>query len=208
MTTTNPTADSDAGDDPDEPGSSTGEANIRNETQDGSGEQSSALSMWCRGHNLPQDDIRWLRKALGRALEVVGCAIRRIDVVIVDDDEMQRMNRAFHGVDDTTDVLSFQQSATGDSIETDIAICADQAAREAKQRNHEPRRELLLYALHGLLHCFGFDDSTDAEREAMHAEEDRILQAIGVGVVYGTNSGSEVPADRDSRSPSGGEQHR
>jgi len=69
------------------------------------------------------------------------------------------------------------------------------------------RHELLLYALHGLLHCCGYDDSTDADREVMHTEEDRILEAIGVGRVYGTNSGSNAPARRDDGPPSGGNSH-
>jgi ssRNA-specific RNase YbeY (16S rRNA maturation enzyme) len=46
-------------------------------------------------------------------------------------------------------------------------------------------REVLLYALHGILHCAGFDDRTPQDFEAMHAEEDRILLAIDVGATFG-----------------------
>ena len=46
------------------------------------------------------------------------------------------------------------------------------------------RAQLLLYILHGLLHCAGFDDHDPAEHDRMHTEEDRILTAIGVGPVF------------------------
>jgi ssRNA-specific RNase YbeY (16S rRNA maturation enzyme) len=43
---------------------------------------------------------------------------------------------------------------------------------------------LLLYTLHGVLHCIGFDDHEEADFEAMHGAEDAVLAAIGVGPVF------------------------
>jgi ssRNA-specific RNase YbeY (16S rRNA maturation enzyme) len=45
-------------------------------------------------------------------------------------------------------------------------------------------KEALLYALHGLLHCLGHDDHDEAAYQAMHALEDALLDAIGVGPVF------------------------
>ncbi len=88
------------------------------------------------------------------------------------------------GLDATTDVLTFPLSGDGEPVDVEIAVCLDEAVRRAVERGHEPERELLLYCLHGLLHCTGWDDHTTEDYDAMHAREDEILRAIGVGDVF------------------------
>jgi probable rRNA maturation factor len=41
----------------------------------------------------------------------------------------------------------------------------------------DPRDELALYIVHGLLHLCGYDDSTEELAEAMHRREDEILNS-------------------------------
>ena len=44
--------------------------------------------------------------------------------------------------------------------------------------------ELLLYAIHGLLHCCGFNDDTPEATSKMRDQERLILHALGRGDVY------------------------
>ena len=69
-------------------------------------------------------------------------------------------------------------------VETDILICLDEATRQASQRGYPFRKELLLYVIHGLLHCLGHDDHEEEDSALMHKVEDAILEAIGVGPVF------------------------
>ena len=69
-------------------------------------------------------------------------------------------------------------------LDTDILVCLDEANRQSTARGYPCERELLLYTLHGVLHCIGFDDHEEADFEAMHAAEDAVLAAIGVGPVF------------------------
>ena len=126
----------------------------------------------------------WVQDRLSACLAHVPVPVARVTVEVIDDHRMTALHERFSNVPGTTDVLTFPASGPGEPVEVDIAICVDEAARQATTRGHELRRELLLYALHGVLHCTGFDDRTPAEHARMHAEEDRILQAIGLGVVY------------------------
>jgi probable rRNA maturation factor len=103
-----------------------------------------------------------------------------VTVRVVGDEEMARLHVRHANVPGTTDVLTFPQSPAGEPIEADIAICVDEAARRASEFGHTAERELLLYCVHGLLHCTGFDDHTDEAYERMHAEEDRLLASVGV----------------------------
>lgn len=137
-----------------------------------------------RGAELQAGALAWLEERLAQSLAHLPCPVRRVNVRVVDEPEMRELHRRHLGRDETTDVLAFRESAAGEPIEADIAICLEVARRSCARRGHAVERELLLYALHGLLHCAGHEDKTSEGFRAMHAEEDRILAAIGVGPVF------------------------
>lgn len=112
-----------------------------------------------------------------------------VRVRVVGDDEMAQAHWQFSRVRGTTDVLTFDLSeggaaAGGAPLDVDVLVCIDEAARQAAVRGHAVERELLLYVVHAVLHCLGEDDTTDEAAARMHAREDAVLSAIGVGVVY------------------------
>ncbi len=114
----------------------------------------------------------------------------QVRVRVVGDAEMAAAHLEFCDVEGTTDVLTFDMSSERDAdgrpvLDVDILACADEAARQGAARGHSLERELLLYIVHGLMHCLGHDDHDEAAAAAMHAEEDRVLTAIGVGATYG-----------------------
>lgn len=112
-----------------------------------------------------------------------------VRVGVVRDAAMTALHARTMGIDETTDVLTFDLLGGEDGgagrIDADIVVCVDEAARQAAQRGHGAERELLLYVVHGALHCVaGFDDLTETDAARMHAAEDEVLRAIGVGSVY------------------------
>ena len=149
---------------------------------------------------------RWLQGELARAVagarSADGDAVRvaRMSVRVVDDALMSQLHERHSGIAGTTDVLTFVGGEAvhgagsdgvgsgprgdGGALEIDAAICADEAARRCGEFGHGVREELLLYAVHALLHAVGFDDATADEHERMHAEEDRLLQHLGHGALY------------------------
>lgn len=113
--------------------------------------------------------------------------VARVDARVVGDHAMAVAHKRFMNLEGTTDVMSFpghDQADASAAVEVDLLICSDVAAREAAARGHAIERELLLYAVHGTLHACGFRDDTDESFHAIHAEEDRILRAGGLGSVY------------------------
>ncbi len=107
---------------------------------------------------------------------------------IVGDGEMANAHKRHLGDTSTTDVMTFDladgAAARGAPIDADLLACADEAARRAQEHGYTTERELLLYVVHGLLHCLGHDDHDDASYERMHALEDELLEAIGVGATF------------------------
>lgn len=139
----------------------------------------------------------WLVTKARAALALIG-ARGQVHARIVNDDEMAAAHLKYSGIPGTTDVLTFDlrdpsHAGPGDPLEVDLWICADEAARHAAEQGHPVERELLLYIVHGILHCRGYDDHDEAEHRRMHAEEDRILAAIGVGATFAPPSREAAP---------------
>ena len=135
-----------------------------------------------------QLDLQWLRQRLREALGHVPRPVSSLVVAVVGEERMSALNLRHRGEARSTDVLAFEHSAAREPLEADIVVCADEAERQATQHGHRAEQELLLYALHGVLHCAGFDDHDEDHSAAMHAEEDRILCAIGVGPTFARGS--------------------
>jgi len=150
----------------------------------------------------PSLDRAALASAFARLLPHFPRPIARVDVLLVGDEAMDAAHRRHMDVAGTTDVMSFPAHDPDDphaGVEADLVVSVDVAAREGAARGHGREREILLYAVHGTLHACGYRDETDAEAARMHAEEDRILSAGGVGVVYATETPNETDARPEGR---------
>jgi probable rRNA maturation factor len=114
-----------------------------------------------------------------------------ISVGIVGDAEMLELNQQFLEHAYTTDCLSFDlsdEATEGGARVFELIVNGQMALRQAAERGHSGAAELALYVTHGLLHQLGFDDLTPEEAEKMHRAEDEILQHLGYGFVYNSDS--------------------
>ncbi len=131
------------------------------------------------------------RAVLGH-LPGLGYAIADGSVVavrVVGDDEMSQAHQRYSGIAGTTDVLTFDHGAgfspdRPTRLETDLLICLDEARRQARPRGLADRHELLLYIVHGLLHCLGHDDHDDASYSRMHQLEDQLMHTLGLPMAF------------------------
>jgi probable rRNA maturation factor len=134
--------------------------------------------------------------ARGLAGWLAGAAPRQargtVDIALVSDPHMRRLNRTYRRVDKTTDVLSFPAHQAG--IEPspgpggpagpgpgplgDIAIALGVATRQAADHGHSLRTELRVLALHGLLHLLGYDHERDQGQ--MRRAEERLRRRAGL----------------------------
>ncbi len=119
-----------------------------------------------------------------------------VRVKIVNDSMMSDAHQRFSGIEGTTDVLTFDLSepdADHDTeqddnqhkiLDTDLIVCYDEAERQAADRSHTTLHELLLYIVHGTLHCLGYDDHDEDDYARMHTREDELLTAAGIGPLF------------------------
>jgi len=138
------------------------------------------------------DACGWLSKQMANALGLLGISRGSLDIVIVGDELMARLHDEYKNVPGTTDVLTFDLSEAEmtdkqDSVEAELVLCFDEASRQASERGHEPRQEMLLYAVHGLMHLLDEDDQDPQASARMHRREDDLLEQMGQGRLYGTD---------------------
>jgi len=128
-----------------------------------------------------QHAVRVPRKKLAQLVAFVAsrqhARVGEVDIAVVTDREIARLNRSYLGRRGSTDVLSFDLSgAAGSVVSAQIVVSGQTAAREAARRGHGPQLELMLYVVHALLHLLGYDDATAPQAERMHAREDELLE--------------------------------
>lgn len=133
--------------------------------------------------------VPFLRRKLLSAHKLLKSPLRRLSIALVGDRTMSRLHQEFMSLPGPTDVLSFplESDPKGRCIEGELVICIPEARRQVRIRGIALNEEVLLYAVHGLLHLGGWDDRTKAKYHAMHRKEDQILQQLGVGKVFDRN---------------------
>ena len=122
-----------------------------------------------------------LRRAAERALRAAGRAGGRVEITLVDDAEIRRLNRTFRGVSRRTDVLAFPLEileAPGGLV-GQVVISLDTARRQSRHLGVPLVLELELLVTHGILHLIGYDDRDPVEAHLMHLRERDILSSIG-----------------------------
>ncbi len=147
-----------------------------------------------------QDHIPLERKLILQvfrmAMKEEGRAARSLSVVLTDNRHLRDLSREYLGRDTHTDVISFPLEdvdwpamAANGGVNGEIIASAEMALQQAKARNIDPKAELLLYLVHGLLHLIGYDDRTPGEAQRMHQREDELLDHCGFGNVYTSHPG-------------------
>jgi probable rRNA maturation factor len=121
-----------------------------------------------------------LRATAEAALRALGRADLHVDVTVVDDPAIRRLNARYLHRRTTTDVLAFDLEAPGPSrLMGEVIVCADTARRQARRVGVSVALELDLLVVHGLLHLAGWDDHEPREARLMHEREREILAASG-----------------------------
>jgi probable rRNA maturation factor len=126
-----------------------------------------------------------IRLAAAQILNALGYTDAELSVSIVDDEEMERLNREFRQVGSTTDVLAFPmlEGEFGDispELLGDVVISAPMA-KAMSEEHHRPLTAIFhLLLVHGILHLVGYDhERGDAEDREMNEKTLELLGLLG-----------------------------
>ena len=87
---------------------------------------------------------------------------KEVELLIVDAQSIQELNREHRGKDTPTDVLSFPIDDFPHSPLGSIVINHELAHEKAKELEHKIEEEIALLFIHGLLHLLGYDHEVDS----------------------------------------------
>ncbi len=105
-------------------------------------------------------------------------------MVIVDDEEITRLNRQYFQRQGPTNVISFpmegwKKERTQLQILGDVVVSAETARRHASAARIKTEEEILFLLVHGILHLVGYDhEGPAAQRREMEAKEREIFSEL------------------------------
>ena len=117
-----------------------------------------------------------LRRLIACVLTAEARPLHYLGIILADHDTVLTLNRTYLAHDYLTDVLSFPLGDEDDeTVDGEVYVDLDTAAERHEAYATSFEDEARRYVVHGLLHLIGYDDATDAERQAMRRLEDQYL---------------------------------
>ncbi len=136
-----------------------------------------------------------------KVLEMEKCPYEtQINLILTDNQEIQRVNQEFRNINAPTDVLSFPMIPfetpgdyqllenedsyfdldTGELILGDIMISIPRMKSQAEDYGHSQIREFSFLVAHSVLHLLGYDHMTPREAEEMETKQSQALEELGI----------------------------
>ncbi len=121
-----------------------------------------------------------------------------VEVCLVSEEEIRRLNSEQRNIDRVTDVLSFpsMELTAGEEIAADehgeeldeedrlflgsVAVCEKRAREQAEEFGHSFERELCYLIVHGVLHCLGYDHEEEEDKRRMREMEETVLKKLSL----------------------------
>jgi len=114
--------------------------------------------------------LRRLKASLPLLPKPLPANLAAIQFVLIDRASMGRVHGDFLGDPTETDVITFPYG--------EILVCPAVARDRAAEFGLDVEQEVLLYALHGLLHLAGYDDKTPEAARSMAQAQARLLKQV------------------------------
>lgn len=131
-------------------------------------------------------ELKDVKRVLMVATKMEQIDKAEFNVIIVNDDYIQKLNKEYRHLDCSTDVISFALEDNKNFIRTeerilgDIYISIDHAKKQAIEYNHSLKRELCFLAVHGFLHLLGYDHMQKEAETIMFKRQAEILDACHI----------------------------
>ena len=144
-----------------------------------------AVDIECRSsaESIPseRDISNWANKAYKNSTRA------EVAILIVDQDEIQSLNKSYRNKDQATNVLSFNAGLApvyGVTHLGDLVLCANVIEREASEQNKSIQSHWAHMTIHGMLHLQDYDHINTADAEVMEAIEIALLASLNIANPY------------------------
>ncbi len=117
-------------------------------------------------------------------LNALDCPEGELSILIVDDPQIENLNRQYLQRRGPTNVIAFAMregefSQVSPQLLGDVVISMDTAAREAEKAGISLQRRFDELLVHGILHLFGYDHETsDEDARIMEEKSQELIELI------------------------------
>ena len=148
------------------------------------------MSLSIINHNNFKVD-KLLSDKLNHAFELIcveeGLSNCSVNIKIVDNNEIENLNKKFRNKDRPTNVLSFTNEDISRRITNnlgDIAISYEYVERESKEQDKKFDDHIVHMFIHGIYHILGFDHRNDPMADKMENKEIILLKKLNINNPY------------------------
>ena len=113
----------------------------------------------------------WIRQTIVAESKTPGA----INLILCSDEYLLRINADYLNHDYYTDIITFDNSLSDQSIDGDLFISIDRVKENANNLQIEHNDELDRVIIHGILHLIGYNDKTDEDIQLMREKEEAYL---------------------------------
>lgn len=131
-------------------------------------------------------DTSEMDKVINFACKKMNVKNPLLNIVLVNNKRIQKINKEYRNIDAVTDVISFAFEEVNDVNYDDIRflgeiyISYERCCEQAQEFGHSVRRELCYLAVHGLLHLLGYDHMNEKDKKVMRTIEEEILNEYDI----------------------------
>lgn len=152
---------------------------------------------WITELPLPHEMMEIMEAAAQRCIECEGIRTPcSVTVRLCSDEKITEINKAFRGLNRSTDVLSFPSirypsgmtarscehlirrefdDESGTCFLGDIILSVPHVFSQAEEYGHSAEREASYLLVHGICHLMGYDHMTEEDKKQMRSLEEKIL---------------------------------
>lgn len=122
-------------------------------------------------------------KHISKKLEIENAIF---NIILVNKEEIHRINKEYRNVDRETDVISFALEDNSNfknpvaRMLGDIYICIEVAYKQAEAYGHSRIREICFLATHGILHLLGYDHMKEEDEKEMFKLQEELLSSYEI----------------------------
>ncbi len=122
-----------------------------------------------------EDYSETINLVLNKAGNLTNNQKKAINIILVNNEEIQRLNKTYREKDYPTDVLTFPDGYLNNL--GDVFVSIPKMIEQSAELGHSEKRELGFLVVHGFLHTLGYDHQNDEEEKVMVELQNKILNS-------------------------------
>jgi probable rRNA maturation factor len=122
--------------------------------------------------------VKKVKEWAQKILKQLGLERKELSILLVDDEEIKRLNSQYLGRKRPTNVIAFPMDGPNEHLLGDIVISTERAQKEAEKLNLPFEEHLARLLIHGILHLLGYEDQTKSQYRKMRQKEEELLQYL------------------------------